>query len=180
MLISAGRRRVRPPLKSVGLSAVILPVAVYFAYLVFGDYVYVPIAAAVVAASAVVWVRFRGLRAGLPEPYGRGRDSVLDAKQAQRQALLLVLAGAAATIGVLGTVYVLPAVVFFVLVFGLAAGMPFSELLFFAAVRRLESASGSSIYQVSEEVEENGRPLLVKSLRMVRPGGPAPSPPESH
>lgn len=119
-------------------------------------------------AAAAVWIRTRSLRAGLPEPYGKGKVSTIDAKKATRDGLLLALAGALATFGVLGSVYVLPPVVFFSLVFGLAAGLPMSEIVFFAVVARLEKASESRIFRVTEETEDEGKPALVKTLTMRR------------
>jgi hypothetical protein len=168
MLVSSEKRRARPSMKSLGLSVLVCLVALYFAFLVFGYYLYVPLGAAVIVAMAAVWVRNRSLRQGLPEPYGKGKVSTIDAKKATRQGILIMLVGAFATVGLLGSVYLLPPVVFFTVVFGLAAGLPLNEVVFFALVARLERTSESKIFLITEEVENKGEPALVKTYRMGR------------
>lgn len=168
MLTSNERRRVRPSVKSLGLSVLVCPVALYFAFLLFGYYLYVPLGAALVVAAAAVWFRTRRLRAGLPEPYGKGKASTTDTKKAAREGLLTLLVGALATVGLLGSVYVLPPPVFFTVVFGLAAGMPLNEIALFVLVTRLERTSGSRIFLITEEIEDDGKPALLRTFEMGR------------
>ena len=154
-------------MKSLGMSAVVCPAALYLASLFFGYYYfYMPLAAVLIVAFAVVWFRTRGLRSGLPQPYGKGRASTTDAKKAVRQGLLIVLGGALATVGLLGSVYFLPPPVFFAVVFGLAAGLPLNEIAFFVLVTRLERKSESRIFVITEEAEEGGEAALVKTIEM--------------
>jgi hypothetical protein len=131
----------------------------------------VPVVAALVVSSSVTWFRFRGLRAGLPRPYGHGRASSVDARSAARSGVFIALGGIVSVGAVLGSVFVLPPVVFFALVFGLAAGLPLEELVFFTLVTRLERGSKTRIFSVTEETGRDDDVVLVKTVEMV----PSPS-----
>jgi hypothetical protein len=133
-----------------------------------------PLAVVLVVAFAAVWLRVRGLRSGLPEPYGKGKASTTDAKRAVRLGLLMVLGGVLCTVVLLGSVYFLPPAVFFAVVFGLTAGLPLSEIVFFVLVTRYERISESRIFLITEETEgEEGRATLVKTFEMRHPINPS-------
>ena len=78
-----------------------------------------------------------------------------------------MLGGILCLVVVMGSVIFLPPVAFFALVFGLTAGLPLEELVFFALVARLERASRTRIFSVTEETEEGGEEVLVKTVEMV-------------
>lgn len=154
-------------MKSLGMSILVCPAALYVASLFFGYYYfYMPLAAVLVVALAAAWFRIRGLRSGLPEPYGRGKASTTDAKGAARVGLLIVLGGVLCTVVLLGSAYFLPPPVLFALVFGLAAGLPLNEIVFFILVTRYERISESRIFLVTEEVEDAGKSALVKTFEL--------------
>jgi len=154
-------------MRSLGLSILVCTAALYLAGLLFGLYdLYIPLAAILLTAIAVVWLRARGLRSGLPSPYGRGKVSKTDAKRAIRQGLLIILGAALSTLVLLGSVYLLPAAAFFAVVFGLMGGLPLNEIVFFVLVARYERVSGSRIFMVSEEREESGESAVVKTYEM--------------
>lgn len=149
------------------MSAIVFPAALLVASRFFPSDIYVPLAGALIVSFSVTWFRFRGLRSGLPKPYGRGRRSSIDAKSSARSGLLIVLGGILCLVVVMGSVIFLPPVAFFALVFGLTAGLPLEELVFFALVARLERASRTRIFSVTEETEEGGEEVLVKTVEMV-------------
>jgi hypothetical protein len=167
MFSSDQRRRLRPSLKSLGLSLVVCPSALYLGWQFFGNLFYAPLLAALAVALAPTWFRMRGLRSSLPEPYGNGRVSTIDASAAARSGLLIVLVGMISMVGLMGSVFILPPVVFFVLVFGLMAGLPLNEVVFFGLVTRLERKTHSRIFAVTEETSESGRTVLVKTVELT-------------
>lgn len=116
---------------------------------------------------SVTGYRFRSLRSGMPKPYGLGKPSSIDAKSAARSGLLIVLGGIFCLVVVLGSVYFLPPVAFFALIFGLMAGLPLEELVFFALVTRIERASRTRIFSVTEETEQGGEEVLLKTVEMI-------------
>jgi hypothetical protein len=160
---------VRPSIKSLLLSLVVCVAALYFALFLFeGDFLF-PLAASIGVAGALTWYRMRNLSQSLPSPYGNGKLSVLNAASSLRSGILIIVAGAALTLGLMATVYFLPPLVFFTLVFGLAGGLPLGEVVFFALVTRLELKSGRRIMAVTEEADENGKEAYVKTLELAAP-----------
>jgi len=149
------------------VSAIVFACALLLASRFFPHDFYVPVTAALVVSLSVTWFRFRGLRSGLPSPYGRGRSSSVSARSAARSGILLMLGGVLSLVLVLGSVYFLPPVAFFGLVFGLMAGLPLEELVFFGLVTRLERASDTRIFSVTEEAGDEGDLVLVKTVEMV-------------
>ncbi len=157
-------------MKSLGLSIAVCSAALYLAALLFGylDF-YMPFAAVLVIALAALWLRARGLRSGLPEPYGKGKVSTTDTKRATRVGLLIALGGALSTVVLLASVFFLPPAVFIAVVFGIMAGLPLNEVVFFALVARYERISKSRIFLITEETEEGGKTALVKTFELRRP-----------
>ena len=159
----------RPSKKSLGVSVIVCLIGLSFAATLFGYYFYFPLAATVVVSLAAFLVRIRGIRSGLPEPYGRGKVSKIDVKGTGRSGFLLLLGGVLSTVGLLATVFFLPPVVFLALIFGFISGMPLSEVAYFILVARYEAISGSRIYLITEEAGQPGEAAsLVKSFEMRR------------
>jgi hypothetical protein len=67
----------------------------------------------------------------------------------------------------MGTVFFLPADIFFVVVVGLMAGLPMNEIVFFALVTWTESRYQSRIFSVTDETSQGGRDVLVKSVELA-------------
>ena len=167
MFPSGDRRRVRPSVRSIAVSAVVLAGSLTLASQVFQYYVYAPLLAAIGISLSVTWFRFRSLRSMMPEPYGGGKRSSIDAKKAARSGILIVLGGILTLVVVMGSVFVLPPVAFFALIFGIMAGLPLEELLFFGLVTRLEKKSETRIFSVTEETGEEESTVLVKTVEMI-------------
>lgn len=142
------------------------PSFLYFGWLSFYDF-YIPLLASLTVALVLAWFRMRGVRAALPEPYGKGRTKTIDADAAARSGLLIVLAGILSLVGLMGTVYILPPDIFLVVVIGLMAGLPMNEIVFFALVTWTESRYQSRIFSVTDETSQGGRDVLVKSVELA-------------
>lgn len=166
MLGSGERRRLRPSLKSLGLSLVVCPSVLYVGWLSFYDF-YVPLLASLAVAFVLAWFRMRGVSAALPEPYGRGRIVTIDANATARSGRLVVLAAVLSLVGLMGTVYILPPDIFFVVVIGLMAGLPMNEIIFFGLVTRTESKCRSRIFSVTDETSQGGKDVIVKSVELA-------------
>lgn len=136
---------------------------------------YLPIVATASVCGIVSWFRVRGLRMALPEPYGAGRVSTIDAKSTVRSGLMIVLGGVLALVVLLGSVYLLPPHVFFAAVFGLVAGLPLSEVVFFLQVALLEKKANGRIFSISEESRRGDEPVLVKTVELVPSSDSVPS-----
>jgi hypothetical protein len=175
----AYRRRVRPSRRSLGLSVVVCASALFMAgsQVFFFYQFYMPILATASVCLVVSWFRVRGLRMALPEPYGAGRVSTIDAKSTVRSGLMIVLGGILALVVLLGSVYVLPPPVFFATVFGLIAGLPLTEVVLFLQVVLLEKRANGRIFSVSEESRRDGEPVLIKTVELV-PSSSSVSPPQ--
>jgi hypothetical protein len=148
------------------VSAIVCAGALVLASRLFSASFYVPLATAILVCFIVTWFRFRGLKSGLPKPYGRGRSTSVNARKAMRGGILIMLGGILGVVLVLGSVYFLPPVAFFALVFGLMAGLPLEELVFFSIVTRLERTSKTRIFSVTEETTEDEDVVLVKTIEM--------------
>jgi hypothetical protein len=149
------------------MSAVVCAGALLLAGRFFLGYFYAPLAATLAVSLSVTWFRFRGLKSGLPSPYGQGRATSIDAKKAARSGLLIVLGGVFLLVVVFGSVNFLPPIAFFALIFGLMAGLPLEELVFFGVVTRLEETSKTLIFSVTEETVRDGDTVLVKTVEMA-------------
>ena len=167
MLDVGSRRRLRPSLRSLGLSLLVCAAALVLMVRLFSYPFVVPLVSIAIVTSSVSWVRRRGIGSSLPPPYGKGRVSVVNAKSSQRSALLLMVGILSATVVLFGTAAVLPPEVFFSIVFGLMIGLPLAEIVAFVEVSRIEGRSRSRAYSVTDEKEDDGEPVLVKSVELI-------------
>ena len=165
--MSGLRRRARPSVKILVFSLAVFSAAVYVGWELLFNSLYEPLAAAAIVALLVTLFRFRGLRSGLPTPYGRGRVSIIDEKSAYRSGLLLVLGGFVSMVGLVASVAVIPPELYFVLLMGIIAGLPVSQAVFFALVAIVEARSRSKIFWVTEETTKHEKTVLVKTVEMV-------------
>jgi len=164
----APRRRARPSLKSLALSSVVFVGALWLAFAnFFFYYVYIPAFVALVISLAVFSYRTIRLRAAMPEPYGKGQTSVVGAKAAIRLGMIIAFGGGALLIALMASVFFLPPVAFFALLFGVTAGMPLSQILFFGIVSWYERKSSMKIYFVNEETQANDEEVVVRSVDMA-------------
>lgn len=155
---------------SLVLSLVVCPVALYLAAGFPFDGYYEPLTAVLLVSLAASWLRLKGMRQHLPKPFGRGEASIIDARAMTASGLFITLGGVVFLVGLLASVRFLPPNadwVPFAIVFGLAAGLPLSEIVYFAQVTRIERTSGGRIYSVTEETEEDGRTVLRKTLELT-------------
>ncbi len=167
MFADGARKRVRPGLPSIAFTSFVFAASIALAAGFPFQGVWEPLAVALVIGIVVTWLRLRGIRNGLPEPYGRGTVSFIDIKKAGRSGILVTLGGVFLTIGLMGSVFFLPPEAFFLVVFGVMGGLPFSQILFSVAVVRLERVGGGRIYAVTEEIQEGDNPVLRKSVELV-------------
>ncbi len=167
MFEPAYRRRAKPSARNLVFSLVVFAAALTFTLAagLFGSRVYLPLAVGAASALGVAFVRTRGVRLGLPKPYGSSRVIRIDSKRSARDGLLLVLGGIVVILGLFGSVeLVSPFLFFFPVTFGLMMGLPLSQALFFALVSRLEGATHSTIFIITEDITENGKEVLLKSI----------------
>jgi hypothetical protein len=170
MFRTGGRRRIRPGIKSFALSCFVCPAGLYLSTFLPFDSFLEPLSATLVIALAVALFRFGRLRQGLPEPYGRGKTSVYDATAMARSGVLIIIGGAVLMVGVIGSsllVPTFPPAAYFSMVFGLMAGLPLSEVLFFAEVSMVERSAKGRVFEVAEETEEGDSSVLRKSIEIV-------------
>lgn len=163
------KKRVRPSLKSLFFSAAVSSAALCVTVLLssYSFAVYAPFLIAALVALGVSLFRLRGVRSGLPLPYGKGTVTRIDARRTARDGLLMVFGTLLLTVALFGSVFVAsPTVLFFPVAFGLMLGLPLSEVIFFGLTARLESLSGSRIFLITEETTEEGKAVLVKSIEL--------------
>lgn len=91
----------------------------------------------------------------------------MDSKKAQQMGVLVVLAAILLMIIPFAGLMLFPPLVTASLFFGLTAGLPMSELLFFVVVALLERQTGGRIFSLTEEANEDGKEVLVSSLEVV-------------
>ena len=163
----SSRRRLRPSLRSLGLSILVCVAALLLMVRLFSYPFAIPLIAIAIVASSVSWVRRRTIVSGLPPPYGQSRISVVNAKSSQRSALLLMVGILSATVVLFGTAAVLPPEVFFSIIFGLMIGLPLAEIVTFVGVSRIEGRSRSNVYSITDERGDDGEPELVKSVELI-------------
>jgi len=167
LLSPSPRRRARPSKKTLALSLFVFVGTMCLGYVsLFGQDIYLPLALSLCLSFLVFWLRARNLRALMPGPYGAGRTRVIGTKEATREGLLLAFGGGAALVGLMGSVFFLPPEAFFVLLFGVIAGLPFSQVLFYSLVTRYERKSKARIFFINEETGAQGAPTLIKSIEM--------------
>lgn len=141
--------------------------AIYLAAAAFFFYeVYMPIIAALIISSAVLCYRARGLKEAMPEPYGRGKASTLDAKATERLGILLAVGGGLSTVGLMASVFFLPPEIFFSVLFGVTAGLPLSQVFFFTFVTWYERKSRKKIFFVNEDASVGKDEVFVKTVEM--------------
>jgi hypothetical protein len=148
-------------------AAALVAVAVPLAWTFFSGSVYIPVLGMALIAALPSIYRLRNLRRGLPEPYGRGRVSVIDTKSAIRSGMFMVLGGIVCVVFLLGSIYFVPAFAVFAMMFSLAGGLPLSQVVFFIMVFTVERASRSRIFEVvTDETTDDENPRLTKSFEM--------------
>lgn len=138
----------------------------YLAIFLFEYIFYLPLLVALAIMFAITFYRMRGLRVRLPKPYGSGMPVYVGPRQTARTGLLILLGGIVLIVLPLASVFFLPPIAFFTLVFGLISGLPLSEIAFFIAIVYLERLSRSSLFSLTEESERDGKTLLIKTVEM--------------
>jgi hypothetical protein len=161
------RKRVRPSYWSLLLSLAICGIALYYTFYLFEGYSFIPLLIVLAITVGITWYRYRGLRLQLPRPYGSAKAVLLGPHGATRQALLFILTVILLVALLVMSLYLLPPLIFFSLIFGLTAGLPLTEIVFFGLLVRLEMASNSQIFLVREESEEKGKEILTKTVILV-------------
>ncbi len=162
-----GRRKVRPSKASVAWAIIVLAAALLLAPELFAGLSYLPVAAMVCVAAPLAAFRLRSLRQGLPEPWGKGRASVLDSRSTYRSGLLMLVGGGVLIVLLFGSVFFIPPIDFFIILFGISGGLPLSVVLYYAGVRTVEMKSKSTIFiVVEEEPMEDGQTKATKTLEM--------------
>lgn len=147
----------------------VCPSLLFLEWLFFGTLFYAPLLVSLAVGLAATLFRYRGLRSSLPEPYGGGKASTIDASKVERSGYLVILGGIFFMVVFIGSFYLFPSeyVAIFVLAFGLMAGLPLNEIVFFGLVARLEMKSRSRIFAVTEEASEGGKTVLVKTVELA-------------
>ncbi len=176
------RKRVRPSPRSLVYSSAVLAVIVVFTLAInpFAGAIYIPFAIGGAIAVVVALIRQRGVRSGLPPPYGQGKVQRIDARKTARDAMFLIAGSALAFVGVFGSVIVVsPYLLFFPVVYGMMFGLPLSEVLFYLVISRIERTSAGRIYMTTEQATEGGVTLLVKSIELRQTAQSGAKPKES-
>jgi len=168
---SGGKRRVRPGIKSLALSCFVAPAGLYLsASLPFRTFLE-PLSATLIIALAVSLYRFGRVRERLPQPYGLGKTSVYDPSAMARSGMLIILGGIVLVIGVIGSSLLVPLLIppdaYFSMVFGLMAGLPLSEIVFFGLMSAVERSAKGRVFEISEETEEDSETVLKKTLDII-------------
>jgi hypothetical protein len=167
MFSQEGERRARPSLKSILLSVLVFSAVIYLAATRFFLYdVYMPVGVSLVISLVVFAYRSRNLRQKMPEPYGKGKTSTVDAKAAMRSGILLSVGGGLFLVGLMGSVFFLPSEVFFAILLGVIGGLPLSDIFFFALTTQYERKSGCRVLYVTNETTIEGETALVKSVAL--------------
>jgi hypothetical protein len=161
------RKRVRPSYWSLLLSLAICGIALYYTIYLFEGYSFIPLLILLAVTVGITWYRYRDLKLKLPRPYGSAKAVLLGPRGATRQALFFILAVILLVAILVTSLYFLPPLAFFSLIFGLTAGLPLTEIVFFGLLVRLEMVSSSRIFSVTEESEENGKEILTKTVILV-------------
>ncbi len=158
------RKRLRPALWSLAFSTAVVLTSLTVALFLFEYDAYMPLTATAVISLSVALFRVRRIRPRLPPPHGSGRASSTDTARSTRQGVTIILLAVLLIFVPYATIFFLPPLVFFALIFGLIAGLPLTELVLFAWVTFLEGRSKGRFYTVSETTEEDGNEVLVKSV----------------
>jgi len=185
MFSSPGRKKARPSTANLVWSALVFAAAIFLAWTFFSvisprsfyvDVLFSLIGMGVIAALPSLY-RLRGLKRGLPEPYGEGRVSIIDSKSASRAGYLLVIGGLLCIVLLFGSVFFIPVLDLFVIMFSLAGGLPLSQVVFFLMVFSIERAAGSRIFEVIDETTQDGASVLSKTFELSPDGRRPANPP---
>ena len=161
------RRRARPSVRNLVWSVLVTLGAILLANVFFFGYLFPPLAGMAVVSALIATLRMVGLQRGMPPPYGRGRVSVMDSKAVARGGILIVIGTIAGTILLLGTVFFLPPLEFFILLFSVAGGLPLSQVVYFSVIQAMERTRNGRIFIVLQESEEAGSPVLLRSVELL-------------
>ena len=96
---------------------------------------------------------------------------MLDSAAMAKEGALIVIAGVALVFGIIGGVFLVPVVgpvAYFSALFGVIAGLPLSEILYFGAISAVERRAKGRIYVIAEEEMQGGNIVLRKTVE-VRP-----------
>jgi hypothetical protein len=167
MFSSPGRKKVRPSAASVIWATAVFAAAVPVAWAFFSDYIYFPLAGMGILAAFPSLYRFKGLRRGLPRPYGQGKPSIINSSSAYRAGILVIIGGVSCMILLFASVFFIPTFALFVIMFSLTGGLPLSQIIFFLMVFYIERASGSKVFvTITDETVQDKSPVLVKQFEM--------------
>ncbi len=167
MFATAGRKKARPSTLTLVWSTLLLAGTVPLAWAFFSYTIYLPLAGIVAIGLVPSLYRLRGLKQALPEPYGRGKRSIIDLKSSFRAGVLIIVGGFGCVMLLFASVYFIPITDFFILMFSITGGFPLSQILFFLMVLSIERGSRSRIYVVvADETKEDESPVLSKTLEM--------------
>jgi hypothetical protein len=159
---------VKPSYKSVGFALLVEFGFAYSSYAYFGNgslYLITPIIIAVALVST--HIRGRGIREGLPPPYGRAKVVEIRAREVLNRGVLMVMSGILFLIVPLFLFYLAPGELLIGLILGLGGGLSLSEPLFFASIHLLERRMGLLIYSVDELGLEDGTQVLTKRIELI-------------
>ncbi len=168
MFTGAPRRTaLRRSRKAAAFAALLAAVAFFLGYGYFGAWMLL----AVFPTSAVVVLcvflhRYRSLRGGLPEPYGRGRVSVVGVERVSTQGIVVISLGVALVFVPFIALFLLPSALVVGCLLGLMGGLTSSEVLSFFWLARFETNARSRVFSVTEFREVGGHQQLLKSLEM--------------
>jgi hypothetical protein len=165
---TSSSRRVRPSLKSLILSMLVVGFAAYTVVSLLDGEAYLSLMLALVIALGILAYRNSSLQSRLPEPHGRGRPAYVGVAQMRRTGVLMVIGGILVVVIPIASVSFLPPLYFFTVIFGIIIGFPSSEVLFFLRVNQLETRLGGVLRSVTEESDAEGEQLLIKTVRIER------------
>jgi len=158
--------RLRPSLKSLSLSVIVVAVSSYVVLGLLGLAAYPSFVLALAIAVVTLLYREAGLRSRLPEPFGRGEVSTLTAGDMRRTGILIVIGGILLVVVPVASVSFLPPLYFFTLIFGIVIGFPVSEVVYFARVAMVERRLGGVLRTYTAESDAGGEEMLIRSVRL--------------
>ena len=167
MMGMGDRRRVLPGRITIGYSLGLFAAGAYVStQLPFTIGIIEPLIAGASLAIGLTAYRLARLRRGLQPPYGGGKVSTVTAKGLARSGQFMFLGTLGLFVGILGTVFILPPEVFFLMIFALVVGLPLANLGYYLGVRYFEQKKGGRIYAVLEDDENDEGPVLKKSFEL--------------
>lgn len=168
MMGMGDRKRVLPGRITVAYSAALFGAGMYVsvsARLPWTNIIEPPAVGALFATGFSAY-RLVRLKRGLQPPYGDGKVSIVTMKVLARSGQVLFWGTLGLFIGIIGTVFILPAEVFFLMIFALVIGLPLANLLYYLGIRYFERKKGGRIYAVLEDDENDEGPVLKKSFEL--------------